>query len=133
MSASSQIAGPAETIRCRREIDRFIRAAHQRSECEVDSDGRVRRRYHRSWPMLVSRVDGDDTETSVALHNAAVLGVSFLSSQCFAAGATVFIKLFWYDSCCARIPAVVRHVTRTEHGYLIGCEFLLNDRSVREE
>jgi hypothetical protein len=42
-------------------------------------------------------------------------------------GSTVYLKLFSYDDFCPRVPALVRHVVSTEHGFLVGCEFELAD------
>lgn len=39
----------------------------------------------------------------------------------------VFVKLFCHDNVRPRVPAIVRHATQVDHGYLVGCEYLLND------
>ena len=112
----------------REEIARFVEAAHERSEYDSSPRRRTRRRYHRSWPLLVSRGRRDEsTDLSVALHNASDLGLAFLSSERFCVGETVFVKLFWHDLSAVRVPAVVRHMTRVDHGWLVGCEFHLDD------
>jgi hypothetical protein len=37
----------------------------------------------------------------------------------------VYVRLFWHDDECPRVPALVRHSTSTKNGYLVGCEFIL--------
>lgn len=116
----------------RREIDRFLEAARKRSDIHRHHHRRrARRRHHRSWPLLVS-VSGKpfEHEISAALHNASELGIGFLSPVSMLAGSTVYLKLFSYDDFCPRVPARVRHVTSTEHGFLVGCEFELADEAV---
>jgi len=113
----------------RREVSRFLEAARKRSEHDGRHRRRARRRHARSWPLLVS-INGKpfEPDVSAALHNASDLGVGFLSPISMLVGATVYVKLFCYDDFCPRVPAVIRHVTSTEHGFLIGCEFdLVNE------
>jgi hypothetical protein len=123
---SSVVASPsyAPVVVVRREIGRFIEAARKRSEHDPHHRRRSRRRHHRSWPLLVS-LSGKpfEPDISVALHNASELGIGFLSPVTMLAGTTVFLKLFSYDDFCPRVPAIIRHVTSTEHGFLVGCEF----------
>lgn len=114
----------------RQEVNRFLEAARKRSEDDGDHRRRTRRRHHRSWPLLISLTGKPfDPDISVALHNASELGIAFLASFSVPVGSRVFIKLFCYDDFCPRVPAVVRHVTETEHGFLVGCEFELNNES----
>ena len=131
----SSIAPADSVVAVRREIDRFVEAARKRSEHDPSQRRRSCRRYHRSWPLLVSLdrapfeaderddVNDEHADISVALHNGSELGIGFLSPQSMSIGAMVFIKLFAYDDGCPRVPAIVRHVTPTVHGYLVGCEF----------
>ena len=114
----------------RREVSRFLEAAQKRSEHDGHHRRRTRRRHHRSWPLLVS-VTGKtfDADLSVALHNASELGIGFLSPISMLAGSTVYLKLFSYDDFCPRVPATVRHVTQTRHGFIVGCEFELSNES----
>lgn len=135
LTLSSLIAPANPVVAVRHEIDRFVEAARKRSEHDPSQRRRSCRRYHRSWPLLVSfdrapfgmgehaDLNDEHADISVALHNGSELGIGFLSPQSMIIGATVFIKLFAYDDGCPRVPAVVRHVTPTVHGYLIGCEF----------
>ncbi len=120
----------AATNILREEIARFVVATRERSEYDADPRRRAQRRYHRSWPLLVSRGRQiEDLDLSVALHNASELGLAFLSSERFQLRETVFIKLFWHDPAALRVPARVRHMASVEHGCLVGCEFLLDDET----
>ncbi|NLX14979.1 MAG: PilZ domain-containing protein [Phycisphaerales bacterium] len=116
------ITGPSELIRG--EIDCFLQAARRRSEYDPVPRRRTDRRYHRSWPLQV-RIAG--IEISTALHNASRNGLAFLSARPVNPGTIIFINLFCHDDDRPRVPAVVRHATHNDHGYLIGCEFLLED------
>jgi hypothetical protein len=114
----------------RSEVERFTDVARQRSESDPVQRRRSRRRYQRSWPLAVM-LDGADV--SAALHNASDEGIAFLSHNPVMPDTVVFIKLFCYDESAAYVPAVVRHSTSTEHGYLIGCEFALSDEALCRE
>jgi hypothetical protein len=116
------------TVVVRREVSRFLEAARKRSEHDEHHRRRARRRHHRSWPLSIS-VNGKpfDTDVSAALHDASELGIGFLSPVSMLAGSTVYLKLFCYDDFCPRVPALVKHVTRTKHGFLIGCEYDLSN------
>jgi hypothetical protein len=116
----------------RREIERFLEAARERAELDLDRRRRAQRRYHRSWPLLVC-VPGGRTlgkDMGVPLHNASALGIAFLAPVHIQVGSVVFIKLFWHEDLSPRVPAVVRHATPTGHGYLVGCEFALADETI---
>lgn len=114
----------------RTEIERFADAARHRSECDPVHRRRSSRRYHRSWPLAVLC---DNVDMSAALHNASDEGIAFLSCGPIEPGCMIFIRLFCYDESCPYVPAVVRHSTSTEHGYLIGCEYELADEAVCQE
>jgi hypothetical protein len=114
----------------RTEIERFAEAARHRSECDPAHRRRSRRRYHRSWPLAVL---SNGVDMSAALHNASDEGIAFLSCGPIEPGSVVFLKLFCYDESRLYVPAVVRHSTGTEHGYLIGCEFALTDETLCRE
>lgn len=118
------------TVVVRQEVSRFLEAARKRSEHDGHHRRRARRRHHRSWPLTVS-ISGKpfSRDVSVALHNASELGIGFLSPIRMLAGSTVYIKLFCYDDFCPRVPALIRHVTPTEHGFLVGCEFDLGNEA----
>jgi hypothetical protein len=126
MSQAPAIITAAALVR--REIDRFVTYARQRSFSDAHNRRRNHRRYHRSWPLLVSYKDGQSLQdVSVALHDASPEGVGFLSSRALPVGALVHIKLFWHDESAYRVPATVRHATQTDHGWLIGCSFNTDD------
>ncbi len=112
----------------RREVDRFVEAARVRSEYDIDTRRRAMRRYHRSWPLLVSSADGVH-EYSAALHNASSEGIGFLCDQSVPVDGLVFINLFWYENSGLRVPAIVKHVTGYRGGKLVGCQFALNDEA----
>jgi hypothetical protein len=119
---------PVEVIRC--EVERFVEAARKRSESDPDPRRRTTRRYHRSWPLAIWF---NGLDFGAALHNASDQGLAFLSNCPIARDQVVFIKLFGYDDDCPYVPVVVRHSTRTEHGFLIGCEFQLADEALCRE
>jgi hypothetical protein len=78
--------------------------------------------------MLVALGEGPlDADISVALHNASPSGVAFLCARPIRVDALVFIKLFWHDPNCPRVPACVRHTTEVDHGFLIGCRFCVDE------
>ena len=115
----------------RREISRFIRAARERSEFDVDRRRRARRRYRRSWPLLVAPEGaGDEAGMCVALYNASPLGIAFLCPRPIPVGTTVLIKLFWHDESSPFVPALVHHATRNHHGHIIGCSFVVDPEPV---
>lgn len=106
-------------------IVRFVTAARQRCEYTVHPRRRAKRRYHRSWPLMVILPHRDGpAELTVALHNVSVDGVAFLTRMPVAPGSRVQIRPFWHDETCPWVPAIVRHSTPTAAGYLIGCEFV---------
>ncbi len=118
----STVICPVEMIRD--EIDCFLEAARKRCEYDPVPRRRMERRYHRSWPLQVRMGGG---EMTTALHNASRNGLAFLSARPIGPGTIIFIHLFCHDDERPRVPAVVRHATPNEHGYLIGCEFMLED------
>ena len=130
----TRTAGTSATFVIQREIDRFMRVAIDRSEYDATyQPRRAQRRYHRSWPLVVCTPGtAGGTDLSVALYNASPLGIAFLSPTALANCSTVLVKLFWHDEDGPRVPAVVRHVTPTEHGYLVGCEFAQADETLCE-
>ncbi len=129
---SASVASASDQIRG--EIARFIQITQERSESDSSYQRRrTRRRHQRSWPLTVSAPSGTTTrEISVALHNASPLGIAFLSSVMIRDGSVIFLRLFWHDGSGPCVPAIVRHATPTEHGYLIGCEFSAEDESLCE-
>ena len=125
MLTRTQDTSIARTV-MRREVDRFIDAARVRSEYDIDTRRRAMRRYHRSWPLLVSPASAD-TELSAALHNASSEGIGFLCDHSFRVGSLLWVKLFWHEDTGLRVPAIVRHVTPYRHAHLVGCQFSLDD------
>ena len=114
----------------RGEIVELVNSARQQGYRNVDLRRRAKRYYHRSWPILVSYRNGQcSDELSVPMRDVSELGIGFLSSDPFEVGSSVFIKVFWYDRSRPRLPAVVRHVTVSEDGYIIGCEFVFGTDS----
>ncbi len=112
----------------RQEVDRFVEAAQVRAEFDIDTRRRAMRRYHRSWPLLVSEADGVE-EYSAALHNASSDGIGFLCECDRPLAGLVYIKLFWHENTALRVPAIVRHATDYPGGMLVGCQFALNDEA----
>lgn len=111
----------------RREIDRFIQAARVRCEFDADTRRRALRRYHRSWPLLVSDEYGSK-EVSAALHDASPNGIGFLCNRPYPLDGLILVKLFWHESASPRVPALVRHVTPHRDATLVGCQFALDDQ-----
>jgi len=107
------------------EIKRFLEMAQRRCEVCEHPRRRMKRRYHRSWPMTVRlpSITGQE-EFAVALHNANEHGIAFLTSRDIGVDERVRIKLFWYEPDGACVPAVVRHCTATRYGNIVGCEFV---------
>ena len=125
MPLSATWSTPVEVLR--QEIERFMELARQRSEWDDDRRRRGRRRYCRSWPLLIC-LDDDPLapqEIGVALHNASELGIAFRTGQSIKPGMRVAVRLFWHDDTAPMIPAVVRHSTPLGGGFLIGCEFMV--------
>ena len=119
---------PAATLR--REIDRFIAFLRKRSHPETPGPLRAETRYRRSWPLLIGQQGRHpDDHVAVALSDASPSGVAFLASQPFPLDSIVMVRLFWQDQTSPPVPAVIRHTTQTEHGYLVGAEFLVEDDS----
>jgi len=127
MKTPMPTAGAVSSL-MRREIDRFIAAARERSEFDIDTRRRSMRRYYRSWPLLVStfRADG---EISAALHSASANGIGFLCPRQFPVGRIVLVKLFWHEEAGLRVPAIVRHASPYRDTILVGCEFALDDEA----
>lgn len=119
---------PIELIRG--EIECFLQAARRRAEYDPIPRRRTDRRYHRSWPLQVRMADA---EMTTALHNASRHGLAFLAVRPVNPGTIIYIQLFCHDDDRPRVPAVVRHTTPNEHGYLIGCEFILEDERLCSE
>ena len=111
----------------RREIERFMELARRRSEWDDDRRRRGRRRYCRSWPLLICVGENEDDyeERGVALHNASELGLAFRTNREIETGTRIAIRLFWHDDAAPLVPAVVRHCSHIRGGMLIGCEFIL--------
>ena len=126
MKATSTFSVSVSAERLQREICRFMEAARERGEFDFERRRRAQRRYHRSWPLLMSFGDSHlGPDMCVALHNASPLGIAFLCSQHIPVDTTILIKLFWHDESGPFIPAVVRHSTRNHHGYIVGCAFAI--------
>ena len=111
----------------RREIERFMELARRRSEWDEDRRRRGRRRYCRSWPLLICVGENgiECAEFCVALHNASELGLAFRTNRELETGTQIAIRLFWHDDAAPLVPAVVRHCSSIRGGMLIGCEFIL--------
>ena len=120
--AGAVVGAPSEILRD--EVIEFLEAARRRSESDSEQRRRSVRRYHRSWPL---RAICDGVERSAALHNASETGLAFLSQMSLPTEAVLFVKLFCHANDRPWVPAVIRHATATEHGYLIGCEFAIDN------
>lgn len=123
MNAVAQCAADqVETLQ--NEIAKFIDAASRRAEVDGARRRRHRMRYHRSWPLAVYDIEqATGACFTAALHNASTQGIAFLTKRRFDLDSTVLIRLFWHDDQSPQVPAVIRHVTPTREGYLVGCEF----------
>jgi hypothetical protein len=112
----------------RAEIDKFMSAARERCEFDIDTRRRAMRRYHRSWPLVVY-LPKSMQEVSAALHSASASGIGFLCDQGLHVDQVIYIKLFWHDDHGLRVPAIVRHATPHRDVYLIGCEYAVEDHN----
>ena len=109
------------------ELARFLIVTQKRSHTTIAGHRREVTRHRRTWPLTFAlSCDDGAPEFSAALHDASPQGVGFLCDRRVAVGATIQLKLFAYSDSVLRVPAVVRHVTRRQHGYLIGCEFAID-------
>lgn len=112
----------------RREIAKFVAITRRRSEGDLYLGRRSTRRHYRTWPLLISPLDGaNEGDVSVALYNASDSGVAFRTVRAFRREQLIAVKLFWHDPRGYRVPAVVRHCEKTDHGFIVGCEFVLSD------
>lgn len=125
-----QVEGiPAEALR--KEIARFMNAAVKLGNTDLYQNRRSSVRYHRSWPMFVSRLDAPKVrDLSVTLHNISDDGIGFLCDEGLQVGAVIGVKLFWSDPEAPRVPAVVRHVQITQEGILVGAQFMVHDHEL---
>ena len=127
----STITKPVEVIEApapESVIIRFIENVRCRSESDGEQRRRSIRRYHRSWPLEVGLpADQGGGTMTVALHNGSYQGISFLCLVKVTVDSRLTVRLFWHDEGCPMIPVVVRHVTPTPNGYLVGCEFDLRN------
>ncbi len=111
-----------------REIDRFLVCVRQRGHTQATGHRRKELRHERSWPLQIERLDlPDSAGLSVALHNASASGIAFLTADVIPPDTMIEVQLFWQRDAGPTVPAIVRHATATEHGYLIGAEFLVDD------
>lgn len=116
-----------------REISRFLREATGRRNKFLTADRRGARRYHRSMPIFITRLDGHPKEDlSVTLDDISVSGIGFFSDIGFPVGAILSVKLFWSDPHATRVPAVVRHTEITQQGMHVGAEFIVSDNRACE-
>ena len=123
----SGVAGTASQLRF--EVQEFVRAAGKRGFSSVDQRRRADRYQHGAWPILVAyRRDDRSRELSVPMWDISEIGVAFISDEPLQPGERVLITLYRSDDYHPRIPAVVRHVTSTDDGDRIGCEFVFSDR-----
>lgn len=112
----------------RGEIERFMASAKVRSEVDLTTRRRAHRRFHRSWPLLISNARGSG-EISAALYNASAEGIGFLCEEPFEVGDLVLIKLFWLDEASLRVPALVRHIRPHKQALLVGCQYIVDDEA----
>ncbi len=111
-----------------REIGRFMKAAAKRGESDLYNNRRGATRFHRSWPLFVTRLGGSENEDiSVTLDNISSGGLAFHCDEPFGVGALIGVKLFWSDPHSLWIPAQVRHQQITQQGFLVGASFEVHD------
>ncbi len=115
----------------RNEIARFMNAAVKRGNTDLYQNRRSSVRYHRSWPLFVTRMDTPKSrDLSVTLHNISNDGIGFLCDEGIPVGSVIGVKLFWSDPEAPRVPAVVRHVQITQEGILVGAQFMVHDHEL---
>ncbi|MHC5109772.1 MAG: PilZ domain-containing protein [Planctomycetota bacterium] len=106
-----------------REIEEFLAGASSRDFHERDRRDSTRL-YHGKWPILVTfDSEQQHQEVSVSLENISETGLAFYLQEEVAVGRRVWVTLFSSEAIRPRLSAVVRHVTDTKSGYLVGCEF----------
>jgi len=114
-----------------REVNKFLAVSRRRSEHDLYLGRRSSRRYYRNWPLLISRIGRREVrDVSAALHNASESGLAFRSALSFPEGATLAAKLFWHDPRAYRVPMIVRHCENVSNGFIVGCEFALDDEEL---
>ncbi len=114
-----------------REIQRFLRTTIRRDTLSLYRGRQATERLHRSYAILVARLDGGPiADFRATLYDVSSQGIGFLSSRPFPIGAVLGVKLDWANPNAYRVPAIVRHSTRTNRGLLIGAEFAHNSDEV---
>ncbi len=107
-----------------REIQRFLKNTICGESTGLYRRRQATERVHRSYAILVTRLDsGPLADVRATLYNVSSHGIGFLSDRAYPVGAILGIKLDWADPNAHRVPAIVRHTTRTNRGLLVGAEF----------
>jgi hypothetical protein len=116
-----------------REISRFIDSAARGGRSELYVNRRSAARVHRSYPLLVARVDdGRGRDYSVTMANVSKEGVGFYCDTGFPVGSILGVKLFWSDPHSVRVPLLVCHNLITTRGVLVGGRFAIDDAAACE-
>ncbi|GJM24286.1 MAG: hypothetical protein DHS20C16_07010 [Phycisphaerae bacterium] len=105
---------------------RFLAISQRRCDSNRATGRRDYLRHKRTWPLAIIDPKDPTCEEAAALHNASVGGIAFLYRRSIDVGSIVRLRLFWGDADSPLVPAVVRHRTLTENGFLIGCEYLVS-------
>ncbi len=119
-------AQPASHVQVREILLRFLALSQRRCDTTRATGCRTHRRHQRTWPLAIIDPRNPACEESGALHDASVGGIAFLYRRSIDVGSIVRLRLFWSESDCPLVPAVVRHRTLTNDGFLIGCEYLIS-------
>lgn len=110
-----------------REIQRFVERAAKIANSSLYRNRRASTRYHRAVPILYARLDdGAHHDESATLQDVSSDGLAFYCDHGLCVGSILAVKLFWSDTEAHRVPAIVRHCTITQQGFLIGAEFAVN-------
>ncbi|HNO76460.1 MAG TPA: PilZ domain-containing protein [Phycisphaerae bacterium] len=117
---------PSSNVLIREVLLRFLAISQRRCDSNRTTGRRAHPRHNRTWPLAVIDTKHPGCEEAAALHDASNGGIAFLYRRSIDVGSIVRLRLFWSDADSPLVPAVVRHRTLTDDGFLIGCEYLVS-------
>ncbi len=117
---------PTSSSQAREVLLRFLAISQRRCDSTRATGRRAHLRNQRTWPLALIDPQNPTCEESAALHDASIGGIAFLYRRSIDVGSIVRLRLFWGEEDCPLVPAVVRHRTLTDDGFLIGCEYMIS-------
>ncbi len=117
---------PSSNVLIREVLLRFLAISQRRCDSTRATGRRAFLRHKRTWPLAIIDPKDPSREESAALHDASIGGIAFLYRRSIDVGSIIRLRLFWSESDSPLVPAVVRHRTLTDDGFLIGCEYLVS-------